>query len=143
MDPGFCKIGNRLSSIGDLITMACKKRALVQNLTYVAARLEPLDVLSRSGFDVTLSEAHTFDIYQAAQPHSGLRASDLMLPVDFNLGFVSTQEHAALLNRLGNASAVLPQDGGPHKAARGTVLACIFPDWPAVGSVLRLEKMTQ
>ncbi len=143
MDPGFCKIGNRLSSIGDLITMACKKRALVQNLTYVDARLEPLDVLPRSGFDVTLSEAHTFDIYQAAQPHSGLRASDLMLPVDFNLGFVSTQEHAALLNRLGNASAVLPENGALHKVAGGTGLACIFPYLPAVGSVLGLEKMTQ
>lgn len=143
MDPGFCKIGNRLSSIGDLITMACKKRALVQNVTHVDARLEPLDALSRSGFDVTLSEAHTFDIYQAAQPHSGLRASDLMLPVDFNLGFVSTQEHAALLNRLGNASAVLPENGALHKVAGGTGLACIAPCLPAVGSGLRLEKMTQ
>jgi len=41
MDPGFCKIGNRLSSIGDLINMACKKRALVQTLTHVDARSNP------------------------------------------------------------------------------------------------------
>ncbi len=143
MDPRFCKIGNRLSSIGDLSNMACKKRALVQNVTHVDARLEPLDALSRSGFDVTLSEAHTFDMYQAAHPQSGLRASGLMLPVDFNLGFVSTQEHAALLNRLGNASAALPENGALHKVAGGTGLACIAPCLPAVGSGLGLEKMTQ
>jgi len=119
MNPRFCKIGNRLSSIGDLSNMACKKRALVQNVNQVDARLEALDALSRSGFDVTLSEAHTFDMYQAAHPQSGLRASGLMLPVDFNLGFVSTQEHAALLNRLGNASAVLPENGALHKVAGG------------------------
>ena len=115
----------------------------MQNLTHVDARLEPLDALSRSGFDVTLSEAHTLDMYQAAQPHSGLRASDLMLPVGFNLGFVSIQEHAALLNRVGNASAVLPENGAPHKAAGGTGLACIAPCLPAVGSGLGLEKKTQ
>ncbi len=57
MDPGLCKIGNRSSSIGDLITMACKKEALTQNVIDVDPRLEPLDALPRSEFDVTLSKA--------------------------------------------------------------------------------------
>jgi len=63
--------------------------------------------------------------------------------VDFNLGFVSTQEHAALLNRLGNASAVLPENGALHKAARDAGLTYIKPASPAVGSGLGLEKMTR
>jgi ABC-type amino acid transport substrate-binding protein len=137
------KIGNRPSSIGDLITMAYKKGVLIQSVTHVDARLEPLDALSRSEFDVTLSEAHKFDMYQAAHPQSGLRASGLMLPVGFNLGFVSTQEHAVLLNQVGNAVAVLLENGALHKAARDAGLTYITPASPAVGSGLGLEKMTQ
>ncbi len=137
------KIGNRPSSIGDLITMAYKKGVLIQNVTHVDARLEPLDALSRSEFDVTLSEAHKFDMYQAAHPQSGLRASGLMLPVGFNVGFVSTQEHAELLNQVGNAIAVLLENGALHKAAKDAGLTYIKPASPAVGSGLGLEKMTQ
>ena len=137
------KIGNRPSSIGDLITMAYKKGVLIQNVIHVDARLEPLDALSRSEFDVTLSEAHKLDMYQVAHPQSGLRASGLMLPVGFNLGFVSTQEHAVLLNQVGNAIAVLLENGALHKAARDAGLTYITPASPAVGSGLGLEKMTQ
>ena len=123
--------------------MACKKGALVQNVIYVDARLEPLDALSRSEFDVTLSEAHKFDMYQVAHPQSGLPASGLMLPVGFNLGFVSTQEHAALLNQVENAIAVLPENGALHKAARGAWLPYGAPASSAAGSGLGLEKTTQ
>jgi len=137
------KIGNGPSSIGDLITMAYKKGVLIKNAIHVDARLEPLDALSRSEFDVTLTEAHKFDAYQEVHPQSGLRSSGLVLPVGFNLGFVSTREHAALLSEVGNAMTVLVKNGAVHKAARDAGLTYISPSAPAVRSGLGLEKMTQ
>ncbi len=66
-----------------------------------------------------------------------------MLPVGFNFGFVSTQEHAVLLNQVGNTVAVLLKNGALHKAARDGGLRYITPASAAVGSGLGLEKMTQ
>lgn len=82
-------------------------------------------------------------MYQVAHPQSGLPASGLMLPVGFNLGFVSAQGHAALLNQSGNAVAVLLGNGALHKAAREAVLPYGTPASSAVGSGLGLEKTTQ
>ena len=42
-------------------------------------------------FDVTLTEAHKFDVYLAAHPQSALRALWFMLQVGFNIGFVGTK----------------------------------------------------
>ena len=137
------KIGNRPSSIGDLITMAYQKGALIKNVVHVDARLEPLDALSRSEFDVALVEAHKLDAYLASHPQAGLRASGLMLPVGFNLGFVSTQAHADLLREVGIAVAKLQENGALHKAAQASGLTYIPPANPAVRSGLGLEKMTQ
>jgi len=66
-----------------------------------------------------------------------------MLPVGFNFGFVSTQEHVVLLNQVGNTVAVLLKNGALHKAARDAGLTYIKPASPAVGSGLGLEKMTR
>jgi hypothetical protein len=41
-------------------------------------------------FDVTLTEAHKFDVYLAAHPQSALRVLWLMPQVGFNIGFVGT-----------------------------------------------------
>ena len=42
-------------------------------------------------FDVTLTEAHKFDVYLAAHHQSALRALGFMLQVGFNIGFVGTK----------------------------------------------------
>ncbi len=116
---------------------------LIQNLIHVDARLAPLDALLRSEFDVTLVEAHEFDVDQATHPQSGLRASGLMLPVGSSLGCVSTQEHAPQRSQIENAIAIRLKNGAPHKAARDVGLTYIAPNLPAVRSDLGLEKMTQ
>lgn len=137
------KIGNRPSSIGDLISMAYKKGMLIPNVTHVDARLEPLEALERSEFDVTFTEAYKFDLYRAAHPQSTLRASGLMLPVGFNLGFVSTDANTLLLEEVGRAITRLLENGALHKAAAEAGLTYIGPEMPAVRSGLGLEKMTQ
>ena len=108
---------------------------MIQNGIDGDAQLEPLDVLLRSEFDVTLSQAHKFDMRQVAHPPSGL-----MLPAGFSLGFVRTPEHAALLNQVGNAIAVLLANDALHKAAREAGLRYVAPASSAVGSGLGLEK---
>ena len=74
---------------------------------------------------------------------TSMRLSCLTPPVGFNLGVVSTQEHAALLNQAGNAVAVLRENGALHKAARGAGLPYGTPASSAAGSGLGLEKTTQ
>lgn len=137
------KIGNRPSSIGDLISMAHKKGILIPNVTHVDARTEPLEALERAEFDVTFTEAYKFDAYRVAHPQSGLRASGLMLPVGFNLGFVSTDANKALLAEVGRAVGRLLENGALHNAARDAGLTYIAPSLPAVRTGLGLEKMTQ
>lgn len=137
------KIGNRPSSIGDLISMAYRKGLLIPNVTHVDARTEPLEALERAEFDVTFTEAYKFDLYRAAHPQSGLRASGLMLPVGFNLGFVSTEANRVLLEEVGRAVARLLENGALHKTARAAGVTYISPALPAVRTGLGLEKMTQ
>lgn len=137
------KIGNRPSSIGDLISMAYKKGMLIPNVTHVDARTEPLEALERAEVDVTFTEAYKFDAYRVAHPQSGLRASGLMLPVGFNLGFVSTDANKDLLAEVGRVVARLLENGALHKAARDAGLTYIGPASPAVRTGLGLEKMAQ
>lgn len=137
------KIGNRPSSIGDLISMAYKKGMLIPQVTHIDARREPLEALEHSEFDVTFTEAYKFDLYRAAHPQSKLRASGLMLPVGFNLGFVSTASNARLLEEVGRAVARLMENDALHKAASEAGLTYIKPALPVVRTGLGLEKMTQ
>ncbi len=137
------RIGNRPASIGDLIAMAYKQGILLKNVSHVDVRDEPFDAMVRGDFDVTLVEAHKFDMYRAENPQTPLRASGLMLPVGFNLGFVSTAEHAALLKSVDIAIAGLIGNGEMSGAAASVNLSWSAPQQPAVRSGLGLENFVK
>ncbi|MEO0317767.1 MAG: hypothetical protein RL404_1444, partial [Pseudomonadota bacterium] len=137
------KIGNRPAAIGDLIAMAYKQGLLVKNTMHVDIQSEPLDALSKGEFDVTIIEAHKFDTYRAENPQTTLRASGLVLPVGFNLGFVTTEEHAELLKAVSAAIDALAKSGEMEKTARAAGITYIAPQQPAVHSGLGLEKIAQ
>lgn len=138
-----CRIGNRPASIGDLIAMAYKQGILLKNVSHVDARDEPFDAMLRGDFDVTLVEAHKFDTYRAENPQTPLRASGLVLPVGFNLGFVSTAEHAELLKAVDAAIAGLIGSGEIARAAASVNLSWSAPHQPAVRSGLGLENFVK
>ncbi len=137
------KIGNRPAAIGDLIAMAYKQGLLVKNVTHVDIQSEPMDALSKGEFDVTIIEAHKFDSYRAENPQTTLRASGLVLPVGFNLGFVTTEEHAELLKAVSGAIDALTKSGEIEKAARAAGVTYIAPQQPPVHTGLGLEKIAQ
>jgi ABC-type amino acid transport substrate-binding protein len=137
------KIGNRPAAIGDLIAMAYKQGLLMKNVTHVDVQAEPLDALSKGEFDVTIIEAHKFDMYRADNPQTVLRASGMVLPVGFNLGFVTTEEHAELLKAVSAAVEALAKSGEMEKTARVAGITYIAPQQPAVRSGLGLEKIAQ
>ncbi len=136
-------IGNRPAAIGDLIAMAYKQGLLVKNVMHVDIQSEPLDALSKGEFDVTIIEAHKFDTYRADNPQTTLRASGLVLPVGFNLGFVTTEEHAELLKAVSAAVDSLAKSGEIEKTARAAGITYIAPQQPAVHTGLGLEKIAQ
>lgn len=137
------KIGNRPASIGDLITMAYKKGLLMTNVVHVGMQEEPLDALSKAQFDITLIESHKFDIYVQENPKTALRPSQMMLPVGFNLGFVTTAEHAELLAAVSATVDVMIKNGEAEKVARSAGLTFVMPLTPSVRSGLGLEQLTQ
>ena len=137
------KIGNRPAAIGDLIAMAYKQGLLVKNVMHVDIQSEPLDALSKGEFDVTIIETHKFDSYRVENPQTALRASGLVLPVGFNLGFVTTEEHAELLKAVSAAVEALSKSGEMEKTARAAGITYIAPQQPAVHSGLGLEKIAQ
>ncbi len=137
------KIGNRPAAIGDLIAMAYKQGLLVKNIVHVDIQSEPLDALSKGEFDVTIIEAHRFDSYRADNPQTTLRASGMVLPVGFNLGFVTTEEHAELLKAVSAAVDALAKSGEMEKTARAAGITYIAPQQPAVHTGLGLEKIAQ
>lgn len=137
------KIGNRPASLGDLLAMAYKKGLLVNNIVRVDIGIEPLDALSKSEFDVTMVEAHKFDVYRQENPATELRPSGMILPVGLNLGFVTTAEHSELLAAVNAALGSLLKDGAIEKAARDSGLTFIAPLSPAVRSGLGLDKLVQ
>ncbi len=123
--------------------MAYKQGLLVKNITHVDVQSEPLDALSKGEFDVTIIEAHKFDTYRAENPQTALRASGLMLPVGFNLGFVTTEEHAELLKAVNAAIDALAKSGDMDKAGRASNVSYMAPQQPAVRNGLGLEKVAQ
>ena len=137
------KIGNRPASIGDLITMAYKKGLLMTNVMHVGIQDEPLDALSKAQFDITLIESHKFDAYVQENPKTTLRGSQMILPVGFNLGFVTTAEHAELLAAVSAAVDAMIKNGEAEKVARAAGLTFIAPLTPSVRSGLGLEQLTQ
>lgn len=142
-DVAALRIGNRPSSIGDLIVMAYRQGALINSAAHIDARDEPFDALLRGEFDLTFTEMHSFDRYRATHPDTPLRTAALMLPVGFNLGFVTTDEHAGLLEAVNAALHTLAQDGALHHAARDAGLTYLAPQPPAVRAGLGLENLTK
>ncbi len=134
------RIGNRPASIGDLIAMAYKNGLLLKNVSHVDARDEPFDAMARGDFDATLVEAHKFDMYRVENPQTLLRASGLMLPIGFNLGFVTTAQNAALLQAVDTALAGLVKTGELAQIARDAGLSWSAPQHPAIRSGLGLEN---
>jgi ABC-type amino acid transport substrate-binding protein len=137
------KIGNRPASMGDLITMSYKKGLLIANIIHVGMQAEPLDALSKAEFDVVLIESHKFDTYRQDNPQTLLRSSGLFLPVGFNLGFVTTEEHSELLTAVNAAVERLEKNGELDKLARSVGLTYIPSLSPAVRPGLGLQQMTQ
>ena len=123
--------------------MAYKQGLLVKNVMHVDIQSEPLDALSKGEFDVTIIEQHKFDTYRAENPQTALRASGLVLPVGFNLGFVTTEEHAELLKAVNAAIDALLKSGEVEKTARASGITYIAPQQPAVRTGLGLEKIAQ
>ncbi len=137
------KIGNRPAAIGDLIAMAYKQGLLVKNTLHVDMQSEPLDALSKGEYDVTIIEAHKFDMYRADNPQTALRSSGLVLPVGFNLGFVTTDEHAELLKAVSGVIDAMAKSGEIEKVARAAGITYIAPQQPAVHNGLGLERIAQ
>lgn len=137
------RIGNRPASIGDLIAMAYKQGLLIKNVSHVDVQVELFDAMSRGEFDVTLIEAHKFDMFRAENPQTALRASGLVLPVGFNIGFVTTEQHAGLLKAVDTAIAALLNSDAVAQAAREVNLSWSAPQQPAVRSGLGLENFVK
>jgi ABC-type amino acid transport substrate-binding protein len=137
------RIVNRPASSGDLIVMAYKKGQLLKNASHVDIMTEPLDAVARGDADATIVESHRFDMYRVEQPQSPLRGSGLMLPIGFNLGFVTTADHAGLLRDVNAALDALRQSGELEQAARAEKLTYIAPIQPYVRTGLGLEKMVE
>lgn len=137
------RIINRPASSGDLIAMAYKKGQLLKNTSHVDINTDPLDAVAKGDADVTITESHRFDMYKVDHPQTPLRASGLMLPIGFNLGFVTTQEHAGLLRDVNVALEALLKSGELDKAARAENLTFIPPVQPYVRTGLGLEKMAE
>ncbi len=137
------RIGNRPASIGDLIAMAYKQGMLLKNVSHVDVRDEPFDAMVRGDFDATLIEAHKFDMFRADNPQTALRASGLMLPVGFNIGFVTTEKHAALLKAVDAAVAEVIKAGAIAQAATDMKLSWSAPQQPAVRAGLGLENFVK
>jgi ABC-type amino acid transport substrate-binding protein len=137
------RIVNRPASSGDLIAMAYKKGKLLKNASHVNIDVDPLDAVAKGDADITIAESHRFDMYKLDNPQTPLRASGLMLPIGFNLGFVTTQEHADLLRDVNAALEALLKSGELDKAARSEKLTFIPPVQPYVRTGLGLEKMAE
>ena len=137
------RIVNRPASSGDLIAMAYKKGQLLKNASHVDIMTDPLDAVAKGDADVTIAESHRFDMYRIENPQTPLRASGLMLPIGFNIGFVTTQEHAGLLRDVNAALDALLSSGELEKAARAEQLTFIPPIQPYVRTGLGLEKMAE
>lgn len=137
------RIINRPASSGDLIAMAYKKGQLLKNTSHVDINTDPLDAVAKGDADVTIAESHRFDMYKLDHPQTPLRPSGLMLPIGFNLGFVTTQEHAGLLRDVNAALEALQKSGELDKAARAENLTFIPPVQPYVRTGLGLEKMAE
>ncbi len=137
------RIRNRPASIGDLIVMAYKQGKLLKTVSHVDVREEPFEMMGRGEFDVTLVEAHKFDMFRAENPQTTLRPSGLMLPVGFNLGFVTTDAHAGLMKAVDAAVAELVKNGGLAQAAASNSLTWSAPQQPAIRSGLGLETFVK
>ncbi len=137
------RIGNRPASIGDLIAMAYKQGLLLKNVSHVDVRDEPFEAIARGDFDATLIEAHKFDIFRAENPQTALRPSGLMLPVGFNIGFVTTEQHAALMKAVDAAIADLVRKGFVAQAAQQADLTWSAPQQPAIRTGLGLENFVK
>ncbi|MGB4344825.1 MAG: hypothetical protein WBJ21_00350 [Burkholderiaceae bacterium] len=137
------QLGNRPASIGDLIAMSYKKGLLINNIVHVGMQDDPLDALARSEFDLSLIEAHKFDRYLQENPATLLRSSGLYFPVGFNIGFVSTAEHSALLAAVSAVVEEMRKEGRLEKIARSAAMTFIVPQSPAVRTGLGLEQFTQ
>ncbi len=137
------RIINRPASSGDLIAMAYKKGQLLKNAAHVDIMTDPLDAVAKGDADVTITESHLFDMYKLEHPQAPLRASGLVLPIGFNIGFVTTQEHAGLLRDVNAALETLQKSGELGESARAEQLTYIAPIQPYVRTGLGLEKMTE
>ncbi len=137
------RIGNRPASIGDLIAMAYKQGLLIKNVSHVDVQVEPLDAMARGEFDVTLVEAHKFDMFRAEHPQTTLRPSGMILPVGFNIGFVTTVQNASLLTAVDAAIAELVKNGKIAQAAQQVNLTWSAPQQPAVRTGLGLENFVK
>lgn len=137
------RIGNRPASIGDLIAMAYKQGMLLKNVSHVDVQDDPFAAMVRGDFDATLVEAHKFDMFRAENPQTTLRASGLMLPVGFNIGFVTTDQHAALLKAVDAAVAELIRKGAVADAAQQSALSWSAPQEPSVRTGLGLENFVK
>lgn len=137
------KIGGRPASIGDLIGMAYKQGKLAQQLIRIDIQQDTLTQLAAGDYDVSILEMHQFDLYRQKNPNTPLRDSGLILPVGFNLGYVSTATHAELLQQVDKALSVMAQSGALEAAARQNELTYGAPQHPAVRTGLGLEKIAQ
>lgn len=137
------RLGHRPASIGDLIAMAYKQGLLLKNVAHVDVQVEVFDAMARGEFDATLVEAHKFDLFRAENPQTPMRASRLMLPVGFNIGFVTTAQNAALLKAVDVAIVDLIKSGAIVQAADGANLSWSTPQQPAVRTGLGLENFVK
>lgn len=137
------RMAHRPASIGDLIAMAYKGGALVGKTSHVNPDVDPLDAVARGEADVTLAETHRFDMYKVQNPQTPLRASGLLVPVGFNLGFVTTERHADLLASVNKALDTLVRSGEAETIARDAKLSWTAPQSPDVRTGLGLEQFAK
>ncbi len=137
------RIGNRPASPGDLITMAYKQGLLLKNATHVDIQSDPFTELQNGSFDVTIAEMHRFDEYRVKNPQAPLRDAGMALPVGFNLGFVTTAEHADLLRQVNVALETLLQEGELARAASAAGLSFSAARTPYVRTGLGIEKLAE
>lgn len=137
------RMAHRPASIGDLIAMAYKGGALAGKTSHVNPDVDPLDAVARGEADVTLTEMHHFDMYKVQNPQTTLRASGLLVPVGFNLGFVTTERHADLLASVNKALDTLVSSGEADKIASDAKLTWTAPQAPDVRTGLGLEQFAK